>query len=98
MPIHEGEELLSVPEAVEYVATLGRKVYKTTIYGWFKKGLEHGKASTFFTSREALWRFFNRENAATENSLSADDLQRSREAAKELERAGWKRKEKASAK
>lgn len=93
--LREGENLLRVRDAVEYLKSCGLKVQRTAVYEWFNRGLEYGKAGgTMVTSKEALWRFLNRENVESAGGFTAADLARSREAARELERAGWKKREK----
>jgi len=97
--LREGETILRVAEVLDYLKSCGLTIPRTAIYTWFDRGLDHGRAGgTFVTSREAIWRFLNRSESTTETTLTADDLERSREAAKRLDKAGARRREKAATK
>ena len=91
MPIPEGEELLTISELVIYAASVGRRVSAPTVYKWVHDGLETGDLGGItMTSKQAFWRYLNRPKNGDAPTLSAADLQRSREAAARLDAAGWR--------
>ena len=94
--LREGETLLSILQAVEYLTSVGyrtakgKPIRRETLYDWRNAGLECGHAGgRLVTSREAIWRFLNREQSPSPSPLSATLRRQDAAAERELEEAGW---------